>query len=292
MSYKHGQWYIRKDGEITGPFNGSVIMNHLIVGRLKMQDEVSADKQHWLPLSQQTALHPDSKIDDKNRRRLDERSGLDRRREKSAVVDAGIERGPDRRSLEPELSQRRRLLHRQLMQQYRQRRERLFWPLMATFSLLIALTLLATFFPTTLPLPLPNCNAAASPGVNWNNCLKSRVDLANQDLSAAKMRNSQLDNANLMNTLLDKADIAYANLRFANLSYSRLQNASLFGSNLSQADLSNADLRGADLAYADLRHAKLGGADLTGARLAHTIWIDGRTCADNAVGQCDTATAN
>lgn len=286
MTNKHGQWYIRSQGEISGPFNGSVITNHLIIGRLNLNDEVSADKQHWLPLAQQTALHPDSSDKDKARRFLDERTGLDRRKMQKTVPPEAKKRRGERRAGEPEIEQERRALRRHLMQKYRQRRERMFWPLLATFLFLLALTVMAILFPTTIPMPLPNCGAPAAPGVNWNNCLKSRADLSNTDMTGAEIRNSQLGSAKMMNMVLVDADIAYANLRHANLSYSDLRGVSLFGSNLSEADLSYADLTGADLAYADLSNAKLGGTELSGARLDHAIWIDGRLCAQGSTGEC------
>lgn len=286
MTNKHGQWYIRKQGEIIGPFNGSVIINHLIIGRLDMQDEVSADKQHWLPLAKQPALHPETSEDDKAKRYLDERTGLDRRKQQKSVSPEAKKRRKERRATEPEIEQERRALRRHLMQKYRQRREHMFWPLLATFAMLLGLTILAVLFPTTIPMPLPNCGAPAAPGVNWNNCLKSQADLSNLDMTAAEMRNSQLGSAKMMNTVLADADIAYANLRHANLSYSNLRGASLFGSNLSEADLSYADLTGADLAYADLSNAKLGDSKLSGVRLDHAIWVDGRLCAQGSVGEC------
>lgn len=285
MTYKHGQWYIRKDGQISGPFNGSVIINHLIIGRLNMDDEVSADKQHWLALKNQPSLHPDINDEDKARRYLDERTGLDRRTQQQTTPAASQRRG-ERRAPETEIEQARRALRQHLLLKYRQHRELMFWPLLITVAVLLLITALAVMFPTKIPMPLPNCSAPAAAGVNWNNCLKSQAELANLDLDGAKLRNSQLSGANLMNTTLVDADIAYANLRHANLSYSELRGASLFGANLSEADLSNADLSGADLAYADLSDAKLGGAELNQVRLDHAIWIDGRVCATGSIGEC------
>lgn len=286
MTNMHRQWYIRSQEEISGPFNGSVITNHLIIGRLSLDDEVSVDKQNWLPLAQQTALHPDTNDTDKAKRFLDERTGLDRRKMQKTVPPEAKKRRSERRAGEPEAEQERRALRRQLMQKYRQRRERMFWPLLATAVFLLVLTVMAVLYPTTIPTPLPNCGAPAAPGVNWNNCLKSQVNLSHIDMTGAEIRNSQLESAQMMNMLLIDTDIAYANLRHANLSYSNLRGASLFGSNLSEADLSYTDLTDADLAYADLSNAKMGGSELSGARLDHAIWIDGRLCAQGSTGEC------
>jgi hypothetical protein len=265
-------------------------MNHLIVGRLSMDDEVSADSKQWLPLAQHPGLHPDTMSEDKAKRHLDERTGLDRRQQQTPRAEHLRQRRGERRSTEPESEQERRDFRRQLMLRYRDRSERMFWPLLITFGFLIAITLMAILFPTTIPMPLPNCSSPAAPEVNWNNCLKSQADLSNLDMRAAHLRNSHLSDARLMNTFLADADMAYANLRHADLSYSDLSGAILFGTNLTQADLSNADLSNADLAYADLTNAKLGGVQLDGARLDSAIWIDGQVCAANSIGECLLAT--
>lgn len=286
MNNTQGQWYIRKQGEITGPFTASVIRNHLLLGRLSMEDEVSADGQLWLLLAEQTSLHPSQEESDKRRRYLDERTGLDRRNKQSPPPREARKRRGERRAPEPEEEQSRRALHRYLMQQFCQRREKKFWPLLGTSGLLLALLGLAMLFPKTIPAPLPNCSTPAAPGINWNNCLKPSLSLIGADLSSASLRNSQLSDANLMNALLVNTDMAYADLHNINLSYSDLRHASLFGSNLSGADLSYADLSEADLAYANLNNARLGGAELKGTRLDKAIWIDGRECAEGSIGQC------
>lgn len=286
MKPKHGQWYIRKDGEISGPFNGSVITNHLIVGRLSLRDEVSADKHHWLPLRHQTRLHPVPVDTDKAKRHMDERTGLDRRQQEvTPPPEAKLRRG-ERRADEPDIEIERRELRRVLMQKYRERHERMFWPLLLTFTVLVGITLLALFYPTTMPVPLPNCSAPAAPEVNWNNCLKSDSQLTGVDLTSAKLRNSELSSANLMNATLTQADIAYADLQFANLSYSNLTNVILLGANLNQADFSNANLSQADLSYADLTNANLGNTKLDGVRFDNAIWINGQICAPDSIGEC------
>lgn len=286
MNDIHGQWYIRRQGEITGPFNASVISKHLQIGRLSMEDEVSADSKHWLPLAKQPALHPSQVDSDKARRYLDERTGIDRRSQQKHPPQEARKRRGDRRTPETEETSSHRALRRYLMQQFRQRREKMLWPLLTTFVLLLALAILALRYPTSMPVPMPNCSAPAGPGINWNNCLKTDLAVSGSDLSGASLRNSQMPRADLMNTLLTNADLAYADLQQANLSYSNLSKASLFGTNLTEADLSYADLSGADLAYADLSNARLGGAALEGARLDRAIWIDGRECAEGSVGEC------
>ena len=213
MEERQGQWYIRKQGETSGPFNASVITNHLLAGRLTLNDEVSADNQHWLRLATQPHLHPelDDEQAERARRWMDERTGQDRRQQQQVTPPEASKRRGERRAQEPEIEQQRRALRQQLMQKYRQRHQRVFWPMLATFVLLLLLTILAVFYPTTLPVPLPNCSAPAAAQVNWNNCLKAESELANMDLTGAKLRNSQLLRSNFMNTTLVDADLAYSN---------------------------------------------------------------------------------
>ncbi|WP_438969976.1 pentapeptide repeat-containing protein [Methylophaga sp.] len=286
MKPKHGQWYIREDGDVSGPFNGSVITNHLIVGRLSMQDEVSADKQHWVPLEEQTELHPFLSDEEKAKRHMDERTGLDRRQQQTKPPPEAKQRRGERREDEPDIELERRELRRTLMQKYSERHEHMFWPLLLTFSILMGMTLLAVFYPTAIPVPLPNCAAPAAPEVNWNNCLKPNSQLNGVDLTSAQLRNSDLTGVQLMNATLTGADIAYTDLRFANLSYSDLQKAILLGANLTQTDFSNADLSQADLSYADLSNANLANAKLEGVRFDHAIWINGQICAPDSIGEC------
>jgi hypothetical protein len=287
MESKQGLWYVRQEGEIKGPFSATVITNHLIVGRMSANDEISTDKRHWTLVRHHPELQPqfDSDETERTRRLLDERTGLDRRRQQQPVSEAKP-RTRERRAHEPEFEARRRELRRLLLQKYRQRKQRAFWPVMATSVILLLLLLLAVRYPTTLPVPLPNCSAPAKPEVNWNNCLKPELDLAGSDLSQARLRNSQLIGSSLMNSSLNGADLAYADLRFVNFSYSDMRGATLLGANLAQADLSYSDLSNADLSYADLSDANLGSAKLDNARFDNTIWLNGQLCAPGSVGGC------
>lgn len=287
MEHKQGHWFTRKQGQTGGPFSARVITNHIRIGRLSMDDEISPDGEQWMALRSLPELHPpEAELKaERTRRKLDERTGLDRRQQRSS--DAGAPpRGPDRRAREPESDQQHRALRRLLMEKYRAQQPYVFWPLLATLLVLLGLLLLAMLFPSPLPEPESGCDLPAAPGVNWSNCPKMEQDLRGADLSGASLRNSDMTGVVLMNASLTGADLAYANLRLADLSYSDLQQAFLLGANLARADLSHADLRDADLSHADLRDARLGNARLTGARLDNAIWIDGRQCAPGSTGDC------
>ncbi|MDH5358402.1 MAG: pentapeptide repeat-containing protein [Gammaproteobacteria bacterium] len=289
MNNKNTLWYTRQKGSIKGPFNAAIIGNNLLLGRLKPNDEVSIDQVNWYQLVSQPQFtqHLGSEAMEQLKKSLDERNGFDRRFLETTDLPSTVQhRQNDRRQHETDLEIRRRQLHTLLMNKFRQRKEKLFWPLITTLFAVSITFMLAILYPEKLPIPLAKCNETASPNVNWSNCLKPQIDLQNQDLTHAQLRNSQLIGSNMMNTTLIGADIAYADLRFTNLSYSQLQNAILIGANLNKADLSYADLTEADLSYANLTGANLGGSLLNTVRLDHAIWINGQTCAPNSIGRC------
>ncbi len=292
MENKQILWYTRKNGVIKGPFTSSVISNNLTLGRLRMTDEISHNQTHWQVILNLPELHPTTHSEErlKAKKQLDERNGFDRRQQTSETESQAIKRQQkERRTEESEQEIEHRRFHTLLMQKLRHQKQHVFWPMVATFSILGAAIVLAIIYPSQLPVPLPNCTTPAAPEVNWNNCLKPKIDLQNKDLTAMQLRNSQLIGSNLMNTRLNGADLAYADLRFTNLSYSQLQNSLLLGANLKQSDLSNADLTNADLSFADLRNANVGGSVLKNTRFDNAIWTNGQLCAINSIDQCNVA---
>lgn len=290
MENKQLLWYTRKDGVIKGPFTSAIITNNLTLGRLHMTDEISQNQTLWQAILNLPELHPSHHGEQrlKAKKKLDERNGFDRREATAESTANAIKRQQqDRRQFESEQEIERRRLHTLLMQKLRHQKQHIFWPLVATFSVLGAAIILAIIYPSQLPVPLPNCATPAAPEVNWNNCLQPKIDLQNKELTGMQLRNSQLIGSNLMNTKLNDADLAYADLRFTNLSYSQLQNSLLLGADLKHSDLSNADLTGADFSFADLRNANIGGSVLKNTRFDNAIWINGQLCAVNSIDQCN-----
>ena len=57
--------------------------------------------------------------------------------------------------------------------------------------------------------------------------------------------------------------------------------------NLSGCDLSRANLHEANLREADLSGANLSGANLWKAGLGGATWVDGSTCKEGSIGQCN-----
>ena len=85
------QWYTRRDGVIRGPFTADEISRYLILGRIRMDDELSQDRFTWATANRCTELLPNelqklSSWDDYQqlvigRMQVDERKGERRRRQ-------------------------------------------------------------------------------------------------------------------------------------------------------------------------------------------------------------------
>ena len=284
-------WYTRQNGNtVRGPFSESVLINLLLIGRIHDKDEVSTDQINWQYIYSQPKLQQGLTLARKTQdsQQLDERSGFDRRHPTDKKEPETQRRYKTRRADEAEEDIHTRQLRSLIMQKFRQQKQPIFWPLMILILVAVTISITTIFYAKPLPTTAIDCNSPAMPGLNWNNCLKSKVDLHDQILNDAQLRNSQLVGSNLMNTTLNNADMAYADLHFANLSYSQLKNAILLGANLKNADLSYSDLSNANLSYADLTNANLGDAKLDNARFDHAIWIDGQQCAVNSIGECLT----
>jgi len=289
MKKKISKWYTRRNGTVTGPFSNAVVSNNLLVGRLSLHDEVSEDQESWQLVLNipdfNGSVTPEER--DRAQRNLDERDGFDRRTSQEPPTEEILQkRKQDRRGSEDERDIEYRQLRTLLLKRYRQHKERLYWPLVTLFLVMLISLTLAVLFPTRLPIPLPNCATPVGPNINWNNCSKLKLDFHNQDFSGSQLRNSKLIGSNLWNTSFTDADLAYADLRFTNMSYSQLQNSNLVGANLQKSDLSYADLSNADLSFADLTAANLGGSKLKNAIFDYAIWPDGQACALGSIGRC------
>lgn len=289
MKKRTSKWYTRRNGTVTGPFSNAVVSNNLLVGRLSLHDEISEDQESWQMMLNIPEFNSSvtSEELDRVKRNLDERDGFDRRQSQEPPSDEILQkREQERRSNEDESDIEYRQLRTLLLKRYRQHKERLFWPLVTLFLIMLMSLILAVLFPTQLPVPLPNCSTPVGPNINWNNCSKLKLDFQNENLSGSQLRNSKLVGANLWNATFIDADLSYADLRFSNMSYSQLQNSKLVGANLQKADLAYADLSNSDLSFADLTAANLGGSKIENAIFDSAIWPDGQTCAVGSVGQC------
>ncbi len=301
-------WYVRQDDEVEGPFPAKLISRRILVGRIRMHDEVSVDQFQWQTVESLPDLIPDVMAADPRdahaQERLaaavrwaDERTRRDRRNTASygAATEGGSRGGQDRRQLEGvenvnyrETRAEGRESEQRESQYARLRGKRIrFWKTGAFILVVVAAVALSLFI---VPRPakdvLPDCGGAPRPNVNWSSCQLEGSYLPQTSLVQANLRNANLSGATLVGSVLKRADLAYSSLAMADLRYADVSEASMTGVNLRRANLANADLRGADLSYANLTEAVLRGAKLGGARLDKAIWIDGRVCAPGSLGEC------
>lgn len=285
MKNSNTKWYIRQQNTISGPFTRALLISNLQLGRITAQTEVSTDCLQWQPLGNIIDLQitdPDMPPP----ARYDERDGFDRRHQQSADSTNQEMRRHQRRKEEPawliqQRQQRTALRSKRYPQQVRS-----FRPLLLVSLLLIGAFVAALVFPPPDRPAKADCDSPPAAAINWENCLKPMLDIPSVNLTRANLRNSQLVMANIMNSNLTEADLSYADLQLSNLSYATLRSANLKGANLQQADLSYSDLRDGDLRFANLRGARLGSSNLQNARLDKAIWVDGKICAENSIGQC------
>jgi hypothetical protein len=289
-----GLWYVRKGGRIRGPFPAGQIAREILLGRIRENDELSADKEHWqhfsaLPqLVPEVMRHPDTKEGRQHqllaRLREDERLH-DRRGPGHAPADNNQRHG-DRRTVESfDVVAHRDRVVRWAAEGVKEERNLLLPAAVIMITLFILITYFLWYHPAP-PQAERDCQAAPAPAVNWSGCEMAARNLSRLDLSRSILNNAMLHGADLHAANLARADLSYAGLEGADLRAANLQNANLKGAVLRNANLAQADLRQADLGYVALLGANLNGVSLAGAKLDKAIWIDGRVCAAGSVGEC------
>jgi len=55
-----GLWYVRKDGRIRGPLPAGQIASEILLGRIRKNDELSVDREHWRSLNALPQLAPEA----------------------------------------------------------------------------------------------------------------------------------------------------------------------------------------------------------------------------------------
>lgn len=291
---KQRLWFIRRNGQVKGPYPSGTVRRFVLLGRVQMRDRISYDRSSWqqvadvpevIPPEVRKALaegDPDQLL--LPRMREDERNGRERRVQSEDAVYRQRRKG-ERRKAELEIMQQ----HRRAKTDLAERRQKRPLPLVA---ILVAgsLVLLAIGFGLYLgappAIPDPDCNAKPAPGVNWRNCRLDGISLEGVNLDGALMNNASMRRARLSGSQINQGDLNYLDLSEADLSYTELKQAALKGAALRGSDLSYSDLSGADLRFADLTGANLGGAKLHQARFGNAIWINGEQCLPDSVGAC------
>lgn len=286
-----GLWYVRKDGQASGPSPAEQISREILLGRIRQNDELSTDGENWRPLRTLPQLVPEvmqrTDTEEARQRLLLARLRVDDRRYErrgSGYAPVGSDRRHgDRRNVESfdvtVASERNNRLAAEAQGAQDERNR-----LLPAAAIMIALFLIAMYFfwfRPTMPGAERNCQATPAPAVNWSGCSMPGRTLGGVDLSQA----------NLSGTTLTGADLRAAHLRASNLRDASLEEADLSGADLRAANFMGALLRGANLALSDLREAdfrqaNLQDANLNGAKLGRAIWTDGRVCAAGSVGEC------
>jgi len=290
-------WFVRRNGDVRGPFPATAISQFLLVGRLHKFDEVSQDQQVWQSIDDVEELVPEvmkaDLTDPVNQSNLeaskhgaDERSGEERRHANDPEHQEQRER--ERRvvdSADEHIQRRARMREKIVEAEQKTKRQNM---IMTVVLVLVSAAILGLIFGFDPGEEIPDINCATVPasGVNWSNCDLQGAELNGVDLSGSHIRNANLSAAVLFRANLQGVDLAYTNLGLANLRMADMRNASLVGSNFRNSDMRGADLAGADISYANLQGAEMVGVNLDGARLDKAIWVDGRRCAEGSVGGC------
>ncbi len=283
-------WYIRSKNKVTGPFPAGQVQQSILLGRVMLNDEASTDKEEWKSVRSCPQLIPDVLRMDPNDENTKERLAAakrwaderrDERREEEDSDRTGAGRRDDESVAVLAYRQNRETLNRSL----KNGNERSFIGLVVVL-LVMAVGGYAGFKFVPQETMGAQCDAAASPGVNWSHCNKAGLQNLNVNMSNAILNSTNFQDSNLFGSNLSAADLSYADLSRANLSFVDFQNAQLKGTNLRSADLSKANFTNVDLSYANIQDANLQGVVLTSAKLDHAIWINGKKCLAGSVGKC------
>lgn len=299
-------WYVRQGEKISGPYPEQLIARHVLLGRYKRHDQVSVDQSLWVALEDVPELLPVETVqavkennpvkrawrEERQQAALrwrDERNIPDRRNTQKAGSTHHLRRSAkDRRMKEesPEtLAMRQRHAENELL--LKKKRERFYATASAlitiAFAMVIVISVASPVVPVKVGMATSGTDCKQPPGqqVNWRGCDKNGVKLAGANLRSANLVTARMQGASLNDARLDYVQLAGADLTMADLSQ-----AFLIGANLTGADLTSARLAGADLHFADLRGAQLDNAILDGAMLGNAVWIDGKVCGADSVGQC------
>lgn len=276
-------WFVRRRGEVKGPFETAQVARFLAAGKLKASDYLSLDKRDWRHPADWPAFA--RQVDLLVRQRDETRT--------RAVVSEDPERDQARRRLAGERRRRRASapdISSEVAPRLRNRRGVSLAPTLIG-ALVLAMAIVAWWLSRGIEPEGPasattDCRALPAPGVDWSYCRAAGRDLRDADLSDARLRNAVLEGAILSTATLARVDLSYADLAGADLSGADLEAAVLKGASLREARLAGAALTEADLRYANLTGADLEGASLAGADLSQATWIDGRVCADGSIGAC------
>jgi uncharacterized protein YjbI with pentapeptide repeats len=287
-------WFVRRNGEVKGPFLSAQITRNILLGRLHADDEMSLDEQNWQAVARHKELYPDVMQEmpvDKDKLDLakiqaDERVS-DQRRQKENMAQER-RRTRERRGIESDVMLVHRQHRKEINDAYKNNFKRPKLPALSILLLLIVIIAFGFILKPQKQDVLVDCSLPAHERVNWSSCYFIKLNAENQNLESAILTDAILNESNLLGANFSGADMAYAEIMASDLSYANLERARLIGVNLKQTDLRYANLKDANLSYADLSGALLAGANLDNTRFDNAIWIDGQLCKKGSIGSCKT----
>lgn len=301
ISPETDDWYVRRGSTVQGPYPARQIARYVLLGRIRLDDRISRNGDHWFVLAERPDLIPEEMGDLGSpegrarfiaaRNKADERNSADASNNQSNDAKAEPQLEHDRRD---PLEQQDWLISTQQLTGHHKStwREGVSHPvfvlgggMMVALTLVLALAVWRNVEPIN-SATVADCNMAPGPGINWSQCAKNGSQLNSIDLRAAQLQNTLLHDSNFEATDLSFADMSYGEFQQSRFYAAKLRDVRLVGANLQGADFSHADLRGADLSYADLRDATLEKTQLGGARLTNAIWINGKPCLEASIGLC------
>jgi len=282
-------WYIRSksEGETKGPFPAGQITQEILLGRHKLDDEVSHDKEEWLTLRQVPELLPEIFFENRSDPGFKERLDAARRwaDERRGISD--IDKAHERRANVSYEEQEIKRLHRLATEAKKESNPLATFAQITVALLTIIAVIVLAFQYSPEDENAVDCSLPAQQGVNWNGCKFVGAQLFQKELIAANLMNANLQTASLQSSNLTLANLKYAQLHLANLVNADFSKANLTGADLMGANLTRAVFKQANLSYANFRDAVIEDTDFSNARLDNAIWIDGRTCAINSTGSCN-----
>ncbi len=292
---KRRLWFVRRNGQIKGPFLPAQITRNILLGRLCPDDELSSDEHNWQQIARHRELYPDvmqeTPVDNEKveiaKMQEDERV-LDQRIQKQNMAQER-RRTRDRRMNESDAMLVHRKHRTEMNVAYKNSVKR---PQMPILSILLMVIVIIAFGFVLKPENRnlqSDCALPPSKGVNWSNCNFIKLNAENQNLELAILTDATLNESKLLGANLSGSNLAYAEIAESDLSYANLESVRLIGANLKHTDLRYANLKDADLSYADLSNALLAGANMTNTRFDNAIWTDGQICKKGSIGSCRSA---
>ena len=285
-------WFVRRNGDVKGPFLSAQITRNILLGRLRPDDELSLDEKKWHPVSKYRELYPDVMQDDPvdqekldfAKVQVDERVSEQRLQKENMAKERRETR--ERRGNESELMLVHRENRRELDEVYKNKHRRSKLPTVSIIFSVVVIIVFGFFLNPDNTNTEVDCSLPADAGVNWSNCSFVKLNLENKNLQSSILTDAKLNESNLLGVNLSGSDMAYAEIRASDLSYANLEGARLIGANLKKTDLRYANLKDADLSYADLSGALLAGANTINTRFDNTIWTNGQLCKKGSIGTC------